>query len=119
MKEEEFVKNYIHYITQQLPKVLIVTFGLSLIPIIGLIIGLIYSRLSIIAPFQQYIPIRQKLISRWMLKILFFFLITIHFVPLIGGFVAPIISYINFYTFKSLFLKQIKPGDKFQYITHK
>ncbi len=105
-KEEQNI--YIGKVRNRLPKVLGVTFVLSLIPVIGIIPGIIYYRLQLIAPFRAYIPGGKGLALRWLIKILFLILITLQLVPGIGGFVVPVMALISYSIYSSYFKETLQ-----------
>jgi hypothetical protein len=94
---------YLAKVRNRLPKVLGVTFFLSLIPIIGIIPGIIYYRIQLIAPFRAYIPAGKGLALRWMVKLIFLLLITLQLIPGIGGFMVPLMALISYGLYSSSF----------------
>jgi len=87
---------YLTRVRNRLPKVLIVCFLLSLIPVLGLIPGVIYYRVQLVAPFRAYIPASRGFLLRWALRLLFLFLISLQLVPGFGGFMVPVMALISY-----------------------
>jgi hypothetical protein len=96
----EFSQAYINYITQRLPLVLGVSFLMSLVPIIGLIVGTIYYRMELVLPFSQYLPLGRRFFLRWGIRLLFLLMILLQVIPIIGGFVVPLMAFISFTAYR-------------------
>ncbi|MEX0325669.1 MAG: DUF4126 family protein [Puniceicoccaceae bacterium] len=94
---------YIARVRNRLPKVLGVTFALSLIPVIGLIPGIIYYRIQLVGPFRAYIPAGRGFVLRWMVKLIFLLLIALQLVPGLGGFMVPIMALLSYSIYSGYF----------------
>ena len=100
---------YIAKVRNRLPKVLGITFVLSLLPVIGIIPGIIYYRIQLVAPFRAYIPAGRGLALRWMIKLIFIILIALQLVPGLGGFMVPIMALISYGVYSGSFKGQLAP----------
>ncbi len=98
---------YIGKVRARLPKVLGVTFVLSLIPVLGIIPGIIYYRIQLIAPFRAYIPASRGFILRWLVRIIFLLLISLQLVPGLGGFMVPVMALISYLLYSGYFSKTL------------
>jgi len=58
--DADFARTYVNRVGSRLPLVLVVSFLFSLVPVIGLIPGVIYYRLALIAPYRRYIPLSRS-----------------------------------------------------------
>jgi hypothetical protein len=94
---------YFTKVRNRLPKVLGITFLMSLVPIIGIIPGVIYYRLQLIAPFRAYIPAGKGFLLKWLVRILFLVMISMQWVPGLGGFVVPLMAIISYGIYSSYF----------------
>ena len=94
---------YIAKVRNRLPKVLGISFLISLVPVIGIIPGIIYYRLQLIAPFRAYIPGAKGLALRWVVKLIFLILIFLQITPFLGGFVVPTMALISYGLYSSYF----------------
>ena len=103
LAEKEFARNYLHRIRKRVPGVCGISFLFSLIPIIGLIPGVIYYRLRLVGPFRQYIPLSQSFILKWLIRLLFLLLISLQWIPGLGGFVIPVMALISYSVFSAQF----------------
>ena len=107
MQDDRFATRYIGRIDRRVLKVLVITFLLSLIPIIGLIPAIIYYRIQLVAPFRLYIPRMRNMGLRWGLRIFHFALIAFQWAPGFGGFVAPIMAFTSYRMYRNSFKRQL------------
>lgn len=101
MSDPQFTQAYMEYVGRRLPVVLGVSFLMSLVPIVGLIVGVIYYRMELVLPFSQYLPLGKRFLLRWGIRLLFIVLILFQIVPVIGGFVVPLMAYISFTAYRN------------------
>ncbi len=112
MADAAFSKAYAARIGRRVPLVLVVSFLLSLVPIIGLIPAVIYYRLELVAPFRRYVPRGRSLMLRWGTRVFYFVLIAFQWVPLLGGFVAPIMGFTSYQIYRSFYLRLLRKPPK-------
>jgi Zn finger protein HypA/HybF involved in hydrogenase expression len=101
MADPRFAQRYLDHIARRVPGVLVVCLLLSLIPVIGLIPGVIYYRVALVAPFRRYLPMGRRMLLKWGIRILLFVLIAFQWVPLLGGAVVPIMALISYTAYRS------------------
>ena len=94
---------YIADVRKRLPKVLGITFLMSLVPVIGIIPGIIYYRIQLIAPFRSYIPAARGLALRWMIRLVFLLLISLQLIPGLGGFMVPLMALMSYGAYSASF----------------
>jgi hypothetical protein len=100
------IGEYDRAMRRRLPVALAITTGLSLLPVIGLIPAVIYSRLSMVAPYRRYVPRVQALWIRLGLRLLLVLAVAIQFVPIVGGLVLPASAWLSHRSFRRAFLAQ-------------
>ena len=108
MDDPAFAKEYKARIGRRVPRVLAVSFLLSLVPIIGLIPAVVYYRLELVAPFRRYVPRRRSLLLRLGTRAFYFVLIAVQWVPLVGGFVAPIMGFTSYQIYRSSYERLLR-----------
>ncbi len=108
MADPEFAKSYMRHIGNRLPVVLGVSALFSFIPIVGLIPGVIYYRMAIVAPFRRYLPFGKRLMLKWGIRILFFFLIMFQWIPVAGAAVVPIMATVNYTAYRAIYRNELK-----------
>ncbi len=110
-KNPDFANAYLAQNDARLPIVLIISTLFSLIPVVGLIPGIIFYRMTLIAPLRKYIPRSRAILMRWGVRILFFFLVMFQWFPLAGGLVVPIMAFVNYTVYRTAF-KAMLDNDK-------
>lgn len=110
MQDPAEAQAYLAHVERRLPKVLGITFLLSLVPLVGLIPAVIYYRIQLVAPFRQYISRGQGVLLRWVTRLCLLLLIAFQWVPVLGGLVAPIMGFISYKTYRTAYLKALVPG---------
>ena len=94
--DKEFAHQYLARIRSRLPLTLGVTFLLSLVPVIGLIPGIIYYRYKLAGPFRRYLPLHKNLILKILIQLIIIALIAAQWVPGLGGFAVPLMALITY-----------------------
>ena len=113
--DPNFSQAYVDYIGRRLPFVLGVSFLMSLVPIIGLIVGTIYCRMELVLPFSQYLPLGRHFLLRWGIRLLFLVLILLQWIPIAGGFVVPLMALISFTAYRRSYqslLREPRPRSR-------
>jgi hypothetical protein len=105
MHDPTFAKAYISSIDRRVPVVCGACFVLSLIPVIGIIPGVILYRLLIVAPFRRYIPTGRGFLIRWAVRIAIVSLVALQWIPVAGGFVVPVMALINYGAYRTAYRK--------------
>jgi len=107
MQDPAFAQRYAQRVTNRLPLVLLVCAGLSLIPIVGLIPGVIVYRVTIVGPFRRYVPRLRNLFTRWGIRLLFIILAIVQIMPGINAIVVPIMALVNYGAYRSQFQRML------------
>lgn len=105
--EQAFTDEYVLYISRRVPKVMGICLGLSLIPVIGLIPGVIYYRMTLVAPYRRYLPRGHSWRTKWLTRIAAVGLISFQWVPGVGAVTVPALAYINYGLYRRAYFKQL------------
>lgn len=105
MDTPEILASYDAWVRRRVPVVLVVTTLLSLVPVLGLIPAVIYSRLSIVAPYRRSIPRVRSFLIRVALRVLLLVAIAIQFIPFVGAIGIPLSAFASHAVYRSAFLK--------------
>jgi hypothetical protein len=89
-----------------LPKTLLICAGFSLIPVVGLIPGIIYYRLALVSAVRGYIPRGQGILLRLALRMFKLLLLCLQWVPLFGGLAMPVMCVVDYRVYRSALKKQ-------------
>jgi hypothetical protein len=111
MDAPDFARRYIGFIDRRVPIVLVVCFLLGLIPVLGVIPGVIYYRLAIVAPFRRYIPLGRGFLLRWSVRLAILVLVAFQWVPVAGGLVVPSMALINYVPYRNTYRKLALGAD--------
>jgi hypothetical protein len=98
---------YFARVRGRLPKVLGVTFLLSLIPVLGIIPGIIYYRVQLVAPFRLYIPASRGIALKWLVRLIFLGLISLQLIPGLGGLMVPAMALISYSLYAGYFNRML------------
>jgi hypothetical protein len=105
MDDPRFAEQYIRFIDRRVPSACAASFLLGLIPVLGVIPGVIVYRLAIVAPFRLYIPPGHGLLLRWGVRLALVILVALQWVPVAGGFALPAMALINYAAYRSVYRK--------------
>lgn len=108
---EEDRRAYFNRVRGRLPKVLGITFLLSLIPVLGIIPGIIYYRVQLVSPFRMYIPASRGLALKWLVRLIFLGLISLQLIPGLGGLMVPSMALISYSLYAGYFNRMLVKGS--------
>lgn len=100
------VEVFLADLNQQLPRIMMISFILGFIPLVGIIPGIIYYRFTLIASLRGYVPRATGCLTRWGVRIMNLFLISFQPVPPIGFFVLPLMCLINFKIYEGIIRRE-------------
>jgi len=105
--DPELNRKYIDSVTEKLPRALIYGAILGFVPVLGLIAGVIYYRLRLVAPFRRYLTFGQSFLTKWVIR---FFLILLALLQVSGGGIiaVPLMALLNFWFYRSAFRKALE-----------
>jgi Zn finger protein HypA/HybF involved in hydrogenase expression len=103
---------YLSHIDQRLPQTLGVCLALSAIPVVGIIPGIIYYRIKMVAPFRQYIGFGTGVLVKWGVRLLNLVLILLQPVPILGAFLVPLMAFTNYRVYRSVYAGTLNAPPK-------
>jgi hypothetical protein len=103
MDDPDFAREYVAFIDRRVPPVCAACFALGLIPVLGVIPGVILYRLEIVAPFRRYIPTGRNFLLRWGIRLVSAVLVAFQWVPLLGGLLLPALALVNYRAYRNAF----------------
>ncbi|NLX58065.1 MAG: hypothetical protein GXY74_03145 [Phycisphaerae bacterium] len=92
MEDRDFEAGYVAYVQQRLVRVLPICFGISLVPMLGAMVGIVYYRFRVVMPYLHYLPRWRSIAARWLLKLFYLLLLVLQLVPLVGGLMVPLMA---------------------------
>ena len=105
--DRRFAERYIGFIDRRVPSVCAACFLLGLIPILGVIPGVIAYRLALVAPFRRFIPPGHGFLLRWGVRLVILALVAFQWVPVAGGFAVPAMALINYGAYRGVYRKLV------------
>ena len=102
------VINYTKYINGKVLCIVGISTLLGLIPIIGMILSIVISKIVLIRPYKQYLSVRKRIFGKWVLRFIGFILIVLQAIPFIGALSPPIFVFISYRHWKKSFIKDAK-----------
>lgn len=110
MDDPAFARAYIAAIDRRVPLACGAGFVLGLVPILGVIPGVIAYRLLIVAPFRRYIPAGRGLLIRWGVRLASIALVGLQWVPVAGGLALPALGLISYLAYRAAYRDLALPG---------
>lgn len=105
--DAEVTRRYLTTIDGRLPKVLLISAVLGVVPILGLIAGVIYYRFQLVAPYRRYLPWKASFLTKWLVRLVLLLLAGLQVVG--GGLVAvPLMALINHWMYRGAFRSQLR-----------
>jgi len=86
-------ERYLDVLAARLPRTLLVCLGLGAIPILGVIPGVVYYRLNLVAGLRGYVPPLRGCTTRWIVRLIHFVVIVLQPIPLLGALVLPFLCW--------------------------
>jgi hypothetical protein len=99
---EEFLAS----VRARLPHTMAVSFGLGLIPLAGLIPGILYYRVCLISNLMHYVPRSRSFFTRWLVRLVNGTLLCLQPVPVVGAFTLPLMCLTNYSVYRSTLRRQ-------------
>ena len=84
-----------------MPRTLITCLGLSFIPVLGLIPGIIYYKVNLLSSLRCYIPRATGCLTRWVTRLFTLLLICLQPVPILGMFTLPLMALTSYLLYRS------------------
>lgn len=97
---------YIGRLRGELPRTLLLLLVMGAVPVVGLVAGVIYYRLTLISGLRHYVPRSSRFLGRWMMRIVGALLVCLQPIPLVGAFSLPAMCLLNFLLYRRLLRRQ-------------
>jgi len=82
-------ERYLDVLAARLPRTLLVSLALGAVPLLGVIPGVIYYRLNLVAGLRGYVPPLRGCATRWLVRAIHLAVIVLQPIPLFGALVLP------------------------------
>ncbi|MCE9594424.1 MAG: hypothetical protein K8S98_09530 [Planctomycetes bacterium] len=99
-RDEAEFDAYLAALNRRLPRTLAICTLLSAVPLLGVIPGVIYYRLTMITGVRGYIPPLRGCTTKWIVRIVNWGVIALQPVPLLGATIVPLMAWSNYTIYK-------------------
>lgn len=93
--------DYLGALQARLPMTLAICFGLSAIPVIGVIPGVVYYRLTLVSGLRGYVPPLRGCFARVFVRLINWGLILLQPIPILGAFIVPLMCLGTYLIYRS------------------
>lgn len=100
------VDDHLTLVKQRLPQTLLTCWGLSFVPILGLIPGILYYRLGLVSRLRCYVSPVNNFLGRWMVRLITLLLLLLQPIPILGSAVLPLMAFTNYRVYRGMLEKQ-------------
>ncbi len=101
-------ERYLEVLAARLPRTLLVALGLGAIPLLGVIPGVIYYRLNLVAGLRGYIPPLAGCTTKWSVRVLHFAVIVLQPIPLFGALVLPFMCWSTYAIYRRSLAERVR-----------
>jgi len=110
------LETYIGRLQKALPRTLLLLLGMGAIPVAGLVVGVIYYRLTLVSGLRHYVPGSSRFLARWAMRLAGLVLICLQPIPFAGALSLPTLGLLNFLVYRRLLRRQgrvfaLQPGE--------
>jgi hypothetical protein len=96
-------ERYVLRLNRRLGKTLAIATAMSAVPFLGIVPGVIYYRLSLLAGLRDYIPRGRGMLVRWFVRIVSLLLLAFQWLPFFGALSLPAMCLLNYMVYRSVF----------------
>jgi len=108
--DSSLTQAYKSFVSEKLSKTFLVITLLEIVPVLGLIAGVIYYRLRLVAPFLRYLTFGQSFPTKWLLRVVL--LVIILQQVSFGGIVeVPLMALLNLLLYRSALTKALRTAN--------
>ncbi len=94
---------YVQLVQARLPRTLLICFGLGLVPIVGVVPAIVFYRFQLVNPLRRYVPFGSALLAKWLVRLACLVVLSVQWIPLLGGASLPIMASINYAIYRKAF----------------
>jgi hypothetical protein len=93
---------YMRSLQARLPHTLLICFVCGLVPVIGVIPGIAYYRLSLVASLKGYVPRTIGCLTRWGIRLAGLVLLALQPIPVLGALTLPAMCLLNYTVYRKV-----------------
>ena len=104
--DQQALDDYMGAVEQKLKPTLVTCGLLSMVPLLGLIPGIIFYRLTLVASIRAYLPRIRNFLTRWLVRLINLLLICLQLIPVLGAAVLPLMCLTNYSIYRKALKKE-------------
>lgn len=116
-EDAELISAYSGRISMRLLWVLPLVFLFSMVPVLGLIPGVILYRLKLVSGYRRYLGGVRTFFLRWFLRVVFLLLVVLQVIPGLGSLAIPIMALLSYLIYRRAFWKAWQRCSSGQHLT--
>ncbi len=89
-------ERYLDELQARLPRTLLVSLALSAIPVLGVVPGVVYYRLTLVSGVRGFVPPLSGCATRLVVRVVEWGLIALQPIPILGAFVVPLMCFATY-----------------------
>lgn len=104
---DDKAQRYLTNIDARIPQTLAVVAVVSLVPILGFLVGALYGELRLVAPLRVHLPLTQRWLLKWPLRVLRWLVLVVQVMPLLSGISAAVELLIRYRVYRGALVRQL------------
>jgi uncharacterized protein with PIN domain len=94
-------QDYLDALQRRLPRTLWICLGLSAIPVVGVVPGVVYYRLALVSGLRGYVPPLRGCLARALIRVIHFGIIALQPIPILGALIVPLMCASTYAIYRS------------------
>jgi hypothetical protein len=94
---------YLQLVQARFVRTLLVCFIFGLVPVVGVVPGIVFYRIHLISPLRRYVPFGWTLLAKWLGRFACFAVLSVQWIPLLGIGSLPVMAAINYGIYRRAF----------------
>ncbi len=87
---------YVAHLDRKLPATLLAVGALSLVPVLGYIVGHLVAQLRLLGPARAHVPLGRRLLTRWLLRLVHWLVLVAQVLPGAGAVLAVVFTAVQY-----------------------
>ncbi|MBI1358271.1 MAG: hypothetical protein GC160_28385 [Acidobacteria bacterium] len=103
---KEAAEAYLDDVGLRMPLTMLIATGLSAIPFVGIVPGIVYYRMSLLSAIRGYVPGSRTILLRWALRLTTVVCLAFQWIPGLGALSLPLICIIHYKAYRGAFVRE-------------
>lgn len=102
--------DYLRLIEARRLRTLLICFVLGMVPVVGVVPAIVFYRFELVSPLRRYVPFGSAFLAKWLGRFAGVALLSVQWVPFVGGASMPIMAAINHAIYRRAFESAWRDG---------